>query len=688
MEGIDSTDEVLQGSDEEFLAKLKVWHDAAKKNRQIMDWNWYLYDNYYRGNHYIQFNKRTNQIVTPPRPKGQIRLTVNVIYSICRAIRNFATSYRPKWEVATDSTTEDEINNSRKSADTLDFYYDHLELPKKIKGIANYIIKYGIGYFQYGWDEEATGLDNQKGEVDVWTRDPFDVYLDPAGMETGDIQNCRYIDIAVSKPIQDIINNKVYEAKLKAANLQAEDISGSTTRAASEFKQILIQNQYAGSFGSEDEFKTVILHETLYKKLVKDDTQVWVASWIEGHLLRNEQTEFNKYNLIPIPSDDNPNEIYGEGYIKNLVPLNKVLNRLESQVVEYNNLVNRGRIIADKDAGINKITNETGEIIEKNAGADVHDMQPAGLAPDMNAQINRMRDYIKEISGVLDAFMGKVPEGVKSGVALESLKAQTANNLQDIKDNLEVGLGQLGEGILETLANEVVAPRQLKTAGKDGKSEYFKIKGQVGVGANEELSDDTYVIGNQNQVKVIIGSGLAYTREGRITRLDKLLEQKVIGPEAYLKGIEFGNIDEVVQEATKAKFNDAMLSNIEKNGLRGPVQGAPEMPMAGGAPTGQPAGQMPPQGAQGQVGGQAPQPPNPEDPNFWPALAEYENYQMLNGQNLPPTKNATKEHTAIHIAFSQSDDAQTNEQLLAMLLEHIKGEEKMSGMPTKGKQNV
>ena len=654
--GISSTDESLKGDETEFLGVLSSWHEAAKKNRQQMDWNWYLYDNYYRGNHYIQFNKRTNQIVTPPRPKGQVRLTVNKIYSICRAIRNFATSYRPKWEVAANSTGEDVINNAQKSSDTLDYYYDYLELPKLIKGVANYIIKYGIGFFQYGWDEEGTGLDNQKGEVDVWIRDPFDVYLDPSGMETGDIQNCRFIDIAVSQPIQDIIDSPAYK------KIKEDEISGDTIRAVSEFKQSLIQNQYTGDFASNKELKTKILHETLYKKKVGSNTEVWIASWIEGHLLRNEKTEFNKYNLIAIASDDNPNEIYGEGYIKNLIPINKVINRLESQVVEYNNLVNRGRLIVDKDSGVSKITNETGEIIEKNPGADVREISHAGLSPDIHIQIGRLDEDMKSISGVVDAFLGKVPEGVKSGVALESLKAQTANNLQDLKDNIEAGLAQLGEGILELIATKVVASRQIKATGKDGEPANFSIKGQVGVNKGEQLPEDTYVIGNQNQVKVVIGSGLAYTREGRITRLDKLLEQKVIGPEAYLRGIEFGDVEETIKEAQQAKFNDQMMESVTSQ-------------------QGQPQGAMPPAGQSPM--GQQPQPAE-QGPDSWSKLADDENKAMLTGKIIPPTEGAPKEHTAVHIAWSQSDEVQENEHLMKAVYEHIKGEEEAAGMNAGG----
>lgn len=672
MKGFTSEDD-LATDDNEFLGVLKGWHEAAKKNRQIMDWNWYLYDNYYRGNHYIQFNKRTNQIVIPPRQRGQVRLVINKIYATCRAIRNFATSYRPKWEVAANSTTEDVINNARKSQETLDYYYDYLKIMKLSKGLVMYMIKYGIGFFQYGFDEEAIGVDGEVGEVDVWIRDPFDVYLDPSGMETGDIQNCRFIDIAISKPVQDIVNNPDYK------KIKMDEVSGDTQRAASEFKQTMIRNQYANDSTENDELKTKILHETLYKKRVKDkkdkdgdaDTyhsEVWIASWIEGHLLRNDRTEFDRYNLIPVASDDNPNEIYGEGYIKNLIPIAKIRNREESQIVEYNNIINRGRILAEKGSGVSKITNETGEIIEYNSGKTVTEFHPGGLAPDLAQQIARLNQYEQEISGVQDAFMGKTPEGVKSGVALESLTAQTANNLQDLKDNLETGLAQLGEAILEMISSKYITSRQIRSTGKDGKPEYFKIKGQAGVKPNENLPSDTYVIGKQNQVKVVIGSGLAYTKEGRTTRLDKLLEQKVIGPEAYLKGIEFGDVEDTIKEATQSQFNDAMLQKIGKDGMpTGP--GGTYPPPA--PPMGAPAGQ-PPQGApQGQPAANG---------DSWAKLAQDENQAMMNGQDVPSTKGAPKEHTVIHIQYSQSQEAQKDDALLQRLLDHIRGEEQLQGI--------
>ena len=661
MPGFNKKDVNTSQTDSEFLGVLKEWHDKAKDNRRKFDWRWYLYDNYYRGNHYIQFNKRTNQIVTPPRPRGQVRMVVNKIYAICRAVRNFATSYRPHWEVTADATSEEDINNSRKASETLDYYYDHLGIPRITKGVSLYVIKYGIGFLEWGWDDEKVGLDNQMGDVDVWERDPFDVYLDPAGMETGDIQECRYVDIVTSKPVQDIVGNPNYKS------MDMKDVQGDTRRAASEFKQIIIQNNYSPNMGDVDELKSVLLHETQYKKRVKRktkkdedaiyDTEVWIASWIEGHLLRNENTGHEQYNLITIPSDNNPGEIYGEGYIKNLIPLNKILNRLESQVVEYNNIMNRGRIYAEKGAGVSKITNETGEIIEYNTGSQIKEASPGGLSPDIHNQIARINNYMDEISGVRDAFKGDVPSGVTSGVAIEQLRAQSANNLQDLKDNIETALAKLGEGILDLIASKVVVPRQIRSTDNFGKEEesIFKVKGQVGVKKDEKINKDTYVIGKNNKVKVTIGSGLAYTKEGRTARLDKMLDMGVIDPQTYLERSEFGDIKEVYKRVQQMKIDNMALESAGKTPPPGTAPGtAPVAPEAAAG------------GAQGE--------------DNWLQLAEDENEAMMNGEDVASTQGAPKEHTSIHVQYSQSDEAQTDDALLARLLDHIKGEEQMQGI--------
>lgn len=647
--GFDPKDEVFEGDDEDFLAKLKNWHNAAKDNRQKFDWKWFIYRSFHKGDQYIQFNNNTNTIETPPRPAGSVRLVVNKIQPILRSIRNFVTGYRPVWSVVANSTNEEELNSGEKSAELLDAYYDRLDMPRHIKTAANLTGESGISFFQYAWDPDAVGMDDQMGECAVWTRDGFDVYMDPFGMLTGDLQNCRFIDIAVTRSLQDILNNPNY--KLGAD--EKEDIGGDTERAASTFKEILIMKEYLQSSNGEAELETKILHETYYKKWVKQkdgtsDSEIWIASWIDGHLLRNEKTNQTKYQIIPVPSDNNSGEIYGEGFVKNLIPLQKTLNRLESQAVEYNNLVNRGRYIADTDAEVSKITNRTGEIITRKPGSSVEFWNPTGLASDLYRQIDRVIEYMDEISGVKEAFRGSAPAGVKSGVALESLKQQSANNLQDFRDNMEYALSQLGEGILETVANNVLVSRQVRAPDEAGKMAGFNFKGQVGATPGEELPENTYVIGNQNKVKVVIGSGLGLTKEGREARLDKMFEMKAIAPATYLRSIKFGDVDGAIKDGIQYQMTQSLITS----------QGAPAGPMPPAAP-----------------------PPVDNSPDSWEKLAEDENREMLLGKVIPPTEGAPVDHTKVHIAWSQSDEVQGHEHLMKAVLEHIKGEEALQGAP-------
>jgi len=47
---------------------------------------------------------------------------------------------------------------------------------------------------------------------------------------------------------------------------------------------------------------------------------------------------------------------------------------------------------------------------------------------------------------------------------------------------------------------------------------------------------------------------------------------------------------------------------------------------------------------------------------------------MMNGEQLPPTPNATPDHTQAHITFLKSADAQNNPQAAQIIAMHAQGE--------------
>ena len=645
--GFTGKEEVFKNKkdDAAFLATLKKWHGASAKSRQRLDWEWYLYDNFYRGNHYIEFNRRTGEIIVPPKPPQRVRLSVNKVYAISRAIRNFATSQQPKWEVIVDTEDPAEQENSRKQADILDFYYDYLNIPRIIKGATLHAIKFGIGIIQYGWDDEAYGLNDQKGEMYCWVRDPFDVYFDQSGVNSGNIQDCRFIDVVVPKSFQEIMDNPIYK------KVQEFEISGEDKRAASAYKDMILKKKYSADSMS-DELKTVLLHETWYKKKSKDGFKICIASWIDGHLLRDDETDLDEYPFIDFSSDDNPNELYGEGYLKNLIPIAKVVNRLESQIVEYNNLANVNRYVRGKGAGISSISNINGEIVDVSDVNQFRELQPRGLAPDIHNQIGRLLGYMDEISGVSDAFRGTTPQGVTAGVAIEALQEKSANNLQDLKDNVENALQRLGKGILTMIAKNVVVPRSVRIDNGsklvDQQNSVYKF---VGENATDEMKRGATVVGSENRIKVTIGTALAYTRQGRYNLLKDLYVNKVIGADAVLAGMDFPDLRNVIDNAKRAQIDQAMIANIQSNGIPGSNPMQPPMP-------------------QGM----------PQSPDDWVKLAQDEDSAILQGNPIPPTEGATREHTAQHIADSQTPEFQQNGKALEILLAHVKGEEQQQGL--------
>jgi hypothetical protein len=143
---------------------------------------------------------------------------------------------------------------------------------------------------------------------------------------------------------------------------------------------------------------------------------------------------------------------------------------------------------------------------------------------------------------------------------------------------------------------------------------------------------------------VSIGSWLGYTREAQRETLLKLGELGIIPAEEILRQMEFANIEDLSAKAKEQR--------LEKNALDAEVAGRNQ----GGQPQENPGADM-------------------------QAMADQENTQMINGEQLPPTEGADMNHSQAHIDFMKTQMFQSvppNTQ--AIVQNHVKGELQMQGV--------
>lgn len=550
---------------------------AMRESRKRYDWEWLTRDLYRRGYQFSSYNTQTKTVVLSN--SGSVRIPINLLWSQMRVIRNQVTSFRPKWEVLPTGKSEQSRTNARYSGKLLDYYYDRLNLRKMIKETVTQGLLYSVGGpWQVMFDPDA---DEGRGEVRIWLIDTFDFFVD---MNATSMEDAEFCAKAIRKPLDEVKHDPNYTFYRTVEK-------GDQRQAESEYKQFLLQAlKYQQQYSNNDN-ETVILKEFWMKERVNKDNM----DELKAELAENEQKNDNLregevlmrvvtyLDMVEDPlrvqllrrsdfpfevyqADINPVEFYGESWAKHVIPMNRVLNALESSIFQYHYKYAKGRFVIDKNSGVRIINNEHGSIVEKNQGAEVRPLDFAQLPGTYINQIENMRRYIEDIGGAHDISLGRIPTGVKSGVGLAELKQADSTNQNDLVDNLEDFLIRVAKKMLREISEHYNVPRVIKALGKSGDPEHFAIigaeegdkrkkKNEVRIGVD---TLDLAHIGKDNEINVKVGSWLAYTKTAQQEKLQQLFEAGVIDQKTFLEHLEFADVQSIVERTREQSIMEKM----------------------------------------------------------------------------------------------------------------------------------
>jgi len=523
---------------------------VAADSRRRYDWEWLSRDLFRRGYQFSRYNPTNRTVVLAN--KVSTRIPVNLTTAAMRVIRNQVTSFRPKWEVVPKPGGGDKAQEGAVyQAKLLDGTWKEQRLKKKVKEtVMQGLITSVGGPWQMGWDPDVENRDGSKGNVVIWQIDPFDFYIDPNCTDGLAFTDAEHLHKAVRRSLDEVKNNPDYK---NTELLQ----TGDPRVANSEYKQFLLQTlKYMGQT-SFDEGETVILKETWMKERdANGKVKIRVITWVD-HInlaLRDELLDESDYPFRMYQADINPLEVYGESWARHVIPINRVINALESSTFDYNYRYGRGRLVIDKNAGVRQVDNSHGGIIEKNRGAEVRTLPLQPLPSSYDNQIQRMRGYFEDISGAHDVSLGRIPNGVKSGVGVAELKQADATNQDDLVDNLEDFLVEVGTKVLNLYAKNLDTPRVFEVPGTGGQTEFFAVVGEDY--AKRRKNKDSVRIGQQDyplivlpntsKVDVQIGSWLAYSKQAQQEELKNLYQIQAIDQRTLLEHLEFGDIEGIL----------------------------------------------------------------------------------------------------------------------------------------------
>lgn len=593
----------------EFIDRL--YSDTLKRYLKLHR-DWYIYERFVRGDHWIVFNKTLNKIQVIPIQDGEIRRTINKIRSQLRGVKNFIKRNQPRWEVQPDDVTDEAYEEARKKNKILQYLYRTLGLRSLLTDIIVSGLKYSVGILEVGVVEE-----DGKQKIKMWYNDPFDIFIDPFAR---DLQSARFIIKKTLKPLSEIKNNSKYDFKgeLKA---ETEDLN---------YKQLLRNEKYGSDKTTNlKDLEEIIVKEIYLKKGEGDNVKIRILTVINGQLVRVQEPHYRRYPMFIFNPEKDPGAIYSDSWIKDLISLNKSLDKGASQIEGYIQRMLAGKYLIKQGVQVSTITDKGAEKIYYKGSVPPTqlNLQPLPAAPFNH--LHNCERWLEELGGIREASLGRIPGSLQSGKAIEALQAADAGTVSEPVENLENFLAEVGEFLLELIADYQLASEEIV-------EDKEKIKYIGNIASKEELPEDALVV-KPAPVKVTIVPEIAYSEEAKFTRLLQLASAGLVDPQTVLEKLNVSNISEILERVEKMKeeeFKKEMVRQKESHRTSG------------------------------------------EAPEDTADLADQENKQMALGQTPPLTPRAlwTPEHTDLHLAFiEENQDAyQANKDIFD---EHIKNEE-------------
>lgn len=544
---------------------MSYW-SSAKQARQNKDWEWFNSELWDRGYHYAQWNRNTQQIMLSGKNDGVPKVVVNLIGATTRNVANYVVRNQPKAEVTPVDLSDENISQAVTINKYLEYLHERLRLRTKLRASVRNSLIYSVGFWQVLWDENA---DNGNGEIAVSVVDPYDLYIDP--MAT-DLHDAQYAVLAVRRSINDLKRNTIY----KKTNW--DEITTTSKKAESSHKERLLNYERQGSnVPTSNESDTVIVHEFWYKKYEDNGAmKVCVATMVDGKFIREpEETDLTRLPFFRLVADGNPAAMYGDGWVKELIPINREIDRIQSSIAEYNNMMNKVKWITQKGSGLNYINSEHGQIITYKAGYSApQPISPGSMSATIFQQEAMLNQYFEQIGGMHDASMGRIPPGAKSGRALEALQVGDSNNLAELVENVEIFLEDVYEYMLSLAAKKYQFARRVSPITLTGERMFVKVIGENA----PSIPKDAVVIREQNIVDVTITSRLGSTPEARkeaIRELAQVLPD--IDEQTILEVYGIGNIADVIQrmkQRREQKQAEQMNMKKEEQSIGKPQAGA------------------------------------------------------------------------------------------------------------------
>lgn len=445
------------------------------------------------------------------------------------------------------------------------------DLKQKLTQMVLLTGKHGISFLEV-WPDDV----QEKIRSQVY--DAFDIYLHGT-------LNSIYDSPAIIKAVPEFID--VMRANETFDEFQREKLNPDNKYAASQIKEAYMKARFGSGYTS-DKNASSLLQETFTKEYLTEDNWDDVINLGEANgvmegkskgdmvmrhtfstssvWLKDEYIDLDEYPFVDFRME--PGQIYQVPMIERFIPANKSLDIVMSRVERYANTMVTG--VYQKRKGENyQITNMPGGQMIEYETVPLTQMNMANVPPFMFEYIQMLNRIIEE-QGAATSALNQLPTGVKSGVAIESVKQTEYANLKIASDQMRDTVKRITERLLFVADKFFFDPQEVAIMEK-GEPTYFDVAGASAMkkrkAAGIPLPPETIPIKSDSYVTIEVESDMGYTMEGKRQTMTQLANfVKDLAAQGYVTqeavSVIVNNLLETFQFGATQEFTESM-----KNGM-------------------------------------------------------------------------------------------------------------------------
>lgn len=503
------------------LAKFQqAQNDRVRQERQ-----WYMNLAFYFGDQHARFRGTglNYEMYVPKAPYYRARIVINHIRKIIRKDISRLTAQEPNAYIVPASIEDRDIF----AAQAGEQIWNSIRTDKKLNKIYRKAVFWqtvcGNGFVKQYWDPTAQvtqGNDVLWGDVCICSETPFHIYVPDLRAE--ELEEQPYL-FHVQVKHKDWIE--------RTFGLDLSNREGINFIDEKLYSVLNINHQ------NNDDFVAVL--EVWVKpgtmKMLPEGGMFTIAGTqiVQGYEFwpySHNEYPFSKLDGIPT------GKFYNDSLIKDLIPLQRELNRTRGQIIEAKNRMAKPQLVAEEGSiDPRRITSEPGLVITYRQGFQRPDPLPMQNLPSyVESELNRIYSDMADLSGQHEVTQGQTPPGVTAAVAISYLQEQDESILSTFYDSLTEAIEKTARQTLNYVKDYWDESRTVKITGLDGTFDVQAFRGS-------DLQGNT-------DIRIESGSNLPTSRAAKQAFILDLMKMGFIPPEKGLEVLEIGGLNKIYDQ--------------------------------------------------------------------------------------------------------------------------------------------